>query len=794
MVRNYILIYLRTLLKNPLFFLVNIFGLSVGIAACLLCYLHIRYELSYDQYHSNSDRIYRIVTGDVKSGDGWVKVSAPIPPKLKAEIPEIETFARFARITYDQKIMVRYENNVFNEARFFMGDPALLDIFDIPLVTGKPGEVLTDLNSVIISETVAEKYFGADDPVGKMIRVNAAFDFEVTGVFKSLPFNSHMDFDFLISFRNLERIFPGTSLIANWGQFNYFAYLLLYPESSKSNAEAKINSITVDLGDESEFKLAELGLQPLRDIHFQDNRGNLKPSYNRKYLYIYTAVALAILFISFINFVNLSIAGSTKRVKEVGVRKVIGAYKRQLVYQFISESVIITGISVLFSIFLIEGVLLPATNDLLDSQITTNYSQASFLISISGLIFFISISAGSYIAFFVTSFQPIDALRGSFKIGTKGVGFKNLLLTFQFSISIILILSSIFIYQQLIFLKNKHIGLDKEQVLNIALYNREAMEKAELLKQEFSGLSWVQHVSATRFVPGSANWNQTVWWEGQEEPLSMYLISVDLDILKTLNFELIEGNTNLLENEPKEGEVRYILNESAKNVIGWEYATDQPFSAFGDRRIQPVTGVVRDFNFQSLHHKVGPCVLVVYSRFLPSQLLVKLRTSDYQKALGVLEARFNEVLPGTPFEYRFLDDEFEKLYNAENRTVNIIAFLTVVAIILALLGLYGLLTFAVQERTKEMAIRKILGVSFPDIILLLSGSYLKLLILSNIIAVPVVYIMINQWLNNFNYRIDLSLFVFVLTSLMIWLFVLITISLNVIQVVRIDPVKGLRFE
>ena len=794
MIRNYFLVSIRALMRNLFFFGINTIGLAVGIAACLLCYLHIRYELSYDQHFPKSDRIYRFVTGDVPGGDGWVKVSAPIPPLVKENVPELDDYARFTKVTYDPKITVGYEEKVFNEADFFMADPSFLEIFDVAMISGSRTTALADKSSVVISASSARKYFGEEDPVGKVITLNEKFDFAVTGVFEDVPHHSHFDYDFLISFQNLETIFPGTRLDGNWGQFNYFAYALLHEGADPSAAEQKMRSVSIEISEENEFTLEDLAFQPLSDVHFQDNRGNLKVAYDKKYLFIYVAVALAILTVSIINFVNLSIAGSTKRVREVGLRKVVGASRTQIMGQFITESFLISILAMGIAVLLMEQLLLPATNDILDSRISISYTQSGFIIPAAGITLLIAISSGSYIAFFVTSFQPIESIKGAFKIGTRGATFKNILLGIQFTISIMLIISSIFIYRQLIYMKNKDLGLEPGQVLNVALYNQEAREQAELLKSEIGKFSWAEHVSGTRFVPGGANWNNSVWWEGQEENESMFLIMIDEKTIETLDMELLEGDIEAIKKPVTDNEVRYILNESALNTIGWESAVGKAFTAFGQDRIKPISGVVKDFNFRSLHHNVAPCVLVVSSWTLPSQLFVKLSTTDYSSAVASTEEVFRNLVPSTPFEYSFLDSQFDRLYKSEDRTARIVAFLTIVAIVLALLGLYGLMTFVVQERTREMAIRKVLGVSPHQIPGLLSRDFLKLLIAANIISIPVVWLVLNNWLQNFNYRVSLDVLTFVWSSALIWIFVLLTISVNVVQVLRIDPVRGLKYE
>jgi len=705
MIRNYILIHFRALVKKPLLSLINVLGLAIGIGACLLCYLHIEYELSYDQHNTNANRIYRLVNGDMVSGEGWVKVSAPIPPKLAADIPEIESFTRLERVTYNPKITVRYEDKVFNEDLFYMADPALLDIFDLPLIIGDKNQVLRDPNSVIISETTSLRLFGEEDPIGKSIEVGAQFTFQVSGVFANIPDNSHISFDYLINFENLEKVLPGTSLTGNWGQFNYFAYVLLTNPDSEEVAEDKIATTIIKLDGDNQINLKHLNLQPLSDIHFQANRGNVKQSYDSKYLYIYSAVAIAILVISIINFINLTIAGSTKRIREVGVRKVVGARRSQLIIQYISESFLVALLALITGILLVSLIFLPATNQVLQSHIILDFSSPKLFTYILFMLVLISLSSGFYIAVFITSFQPAQALKGTLKIGSKGSVFKNLLLGTQFLISLVLILSSIFIYRQLNLLRSQDLGLNPNQVINIALYNQEAKQKARLLKSEIKRLPWVVNATNTRFIAGKVNWHQTTWWEGQEESESMSIILADQDFLSTLDLEILEGDQQVIESELSEGEVRYILNQSARTHIGWQNALGKSFQVFGKKSIAPVAGVVEDFNYQSLHHNVEPVVIAVYPEIAPGQLMVKTSNTNYQSALKELESIFTSIVSNTPFEYHFLDDEFQRLYQAENRTGKIIGFLTVIAIILALLGLYGLVSFAVQERTKEMVFK-----------------------------------------------------------------------------------------
>lgn len=792
MLKNYFLTSFRALLRSKFYFFLNIIGLSTGIAACLLCYLHISYELSYDQYNAKADRIHRLITGDLKAGQGWVKVSAPMPPALKDRIPEVEAYTRLTNITYDPQVTVEYDQRIFSESQFFLADPDLLQMFDIELLRGEKSQVLADQNSVILSKSSAQKYFGNADPVGEKIRVDDRFDFLVTGVFADVPFNSHFDFDFLISFENLERVKPGTRLNGNWGQFNYYAYLQLAQGADPANVQAKIQSTEINLGDNRNFDLEDIGIQPLSEIHFVDNRGNLKPAYNFKYIYIYSAIALAILFISFINFVNLSIANSAKRVKEVGVRKVVGAARGQLILQFIAESFLVALVAVVVALVASQFLLVPAINDLMNSRIAIDFSDPMVIAVIGAMLLLIALSSGAYIAWFIISSKPINALKGTYKAGNRGKLFKNVLLALQFCISTVLILSSLFIYQQMSYLSSKDLGMDKDQVVNVSLANSTAQENAKLLASRFEQLPGVKNVAQSDFIPGAANWRQTVWWEGMEEDVSMFLIGADANFIEVMGLELVEGDADQIRNA--EGTV-LIMNEAARDYIGWETAFGKPFSVSGGQQsARPVAGVVKNYNFRSLHHGIDPCILVLSPTAKHSQLAVKMDGKNVPQIMGVLEAGFKSVLPQMQFEYSFMDDGFAVLYDAEMRTSKIVGALTAVAILLAVLGLYALLTFAVEERTRELAIRKVLGIKVRQTLFLLSDNYVKLLIVSNLVAIPLTWYMLDGWLANFNYRVSLGIPTFILTVGLTFLLIYGIAALKTWQSSRINPTQALRHD
>ena len=791
MIKNSFLASLRALLKNKGTFSLNLLALTIGISACIVAYLHIMEEQSYDQHFAKKSRIYRVVTGDVSSGEGWVKVSTPIPPKLKEELPEVESFTRLTKFSYAEKVSVEYEDNIYNEENVFLADPAFFSIFDLKLTRGSNSEMQS--NSIFISSSTASKYFRNEDPIGKTISIDGRMDFNVSGVFADIPPTSHFFIDFIIPFENLEKVKPGTSLTGNWGQFNYFAYLLLDEKANPKLTDSKIKSIVAEYGENQSMEFENLGLQALTDIHFQHNRGNLKASYNPIYLTVYAAVAFAILLISFINFVNLSIASSTRRIKEVGVRKVLGASRMQLIIQFVMESIVITTVAAAFAL-LLTALALPYVNTVIDSMMTVDFQDIQLLIGLVLLIALLASSSGFYISIFILSFNPVNAVKGVIKVGNKGKFFKGGLVTLQFAISCILILSSVFIYKQLSYLVNRDIGLNKDGIITLQLFNKQSQKEAGLLIPELEKIAGVTHVSASRFTPGSVNWHQTVIWEDQKNETSWNLISVDEHFLTTFEVELLEGNVSSIENASGGAKNRYIINESALKETGWEEALGKSISPYGKNGYAPIVGVTKNFNYKSLHNDIEPCLMIISNNDLYNQISIKYSTSDIASLLGDLESTFISILPSTPFEYAFAEDQFSALYNVESQTSQMIGILTSVAIILALLGVYALLSFTVKERTKEIAIRKVLGIKLRGTISLLAGNYIKLLAIANLVGIPIAWKVITLWLQNFSYQSALNPTVFVAVSLLTVLLILVVVSLKALQVERINPTSALKYE
>ncbi len=792
MFKSYLISGLRNLSRRKLFSLLNIIGLALGIACFILSYYHIRYEFSYDQFYSKSSRIFRLVTGNVATGEGWVRVSAPLPAKLEADIPEIQSFVRLINLDKSSKTAVRYDQKTFYEKNFFLADPSSVDFFDLNFVVGHPS-VLRDIHTIVVSRSKAEQIFGFHDPVGKTLRINDQFEFTVGGVYEDFLPNSHLDMDFIVPFANLEKLLPGTSLGSNWGQYNYFAYVLLHPDAEEGLVEQKIGDIEVRLNDDQVFSLEAINLQPIGDIHFQENRGNLKPSYDRRSALIYGFSALAILIISMINYINLSTAGATGRLKEVGLRKTIGANRRQLIAQFIGESTLITMLASIAGLLLINFLLLDWVNGLFETYLEFHLLDIRLWMVLIGLIVSISLSAGAYIAYFILRVQPVKALKGGIKTASGRSPVRSFLLVTQFIIAITLLASALFIRSQMNLMSSQDIGLEKTGVINVPLYERSWKKDLAPIKEELTGLSFVSAASGTGFQAGSTNWHQTVWWEGQQQDASMNIISGDGDLFRTLGLELISGDETYIRNASRT-ERLYLLNEAAVNLIGWEDGLGKSFSPFGASRKQPIAGVIKDFNYKSLHHPIEPCVLVLGNTFEPDQLLIKIQSENIGNALTGIREKFTEISPNVPFEYSFLDEDFAQLYREERRSQTVVIFYTSVAIILSILGLFGILSFELQERRKEMAVRKILGISDFGLGALVSGKFIRMLLLAGLVSIPLTWYVVEQWLMNFSYRIELGFGVFSLAIFIVFLLIMTIMALKLWELNRSNMAQVLKYE
>jgi len=660
MIKKYFLLAYRSFVRNILYSIINIAGLTLGIASFIICYYHLNFELTYDKFHQESESIYRVITGDMEGDDYWVMMAAPIPPVLQAEFPEIEDYVRMAYISWDPKFMVEVEKKSFNEENFFLVDPSFFSVFNFELLLGDPETALDQTDGVVITRSHANKYFGHEDPLGKTIEINDKYLFKVSGVIEDPPVNSHLDYSFLASFENLSTVY-GQNAPQSWGSFNYFAYLKLNPETDLDELRSKIKSYSFQISEERQVSYEEIDLQQIRDIHFMSNRGNLKPSYSMIYIYIFWALSIALIVIASINYINLSTAQSEKRIREVALRKTFGASRAQVIRQLMAETLIFAFVALGLAMLIIK-LLSPVIIRLLNDRIDISYSDPASLAVLLGITFFIGITSGIYISLFISGFRPAVILKGNITIRSRDVNIRKALLFIQFVVVSILIISSLTIFKQLRYVQGAELGLDKEHVVDILIFNEEARKNIQLYKSEILKSPLVVSAAGSAFKPGVANFNQTVRWEGQEESMSMFLIPADKDFITTMGLTLLEGDITQIEALP-DSSYSWILNESAREVIGWDQAYGKTFTAFGsDKSYRPISGVVSDFNFMSLHHQVAPLVLVVGNAFGMDRISVRVNGDNLPEAIKFLESELKAIFPGVPFEYNFFDESIDDLY------------------------------------------------------------------------------------------------------------------------------------
>ncbi len=785
MFKNYLKVAFRSFLRKKGFTFINVFGLAVGMACCIILFLYVQYESSFDKFHDKVDQIYRIISQDEDDGgvDRFAMTPAPLAPALLQDFPEVEKAVRFAA----ESLEVTHRGLRFYE-RVFFADSEVFDMFDFPLIKGDPQTALNDPYALLISERMADKYFQGEEPVGKSLILDGDRTYNVVGIFKDIPPNSHLQFDLLGSFQHFHLRHQ-----ANWGVSNYFTYVLLSENSDVDAFQAKIPGfIDKYRGKEVREKYRLIYLfQPLSKIHMYSHwRGELEPGTRVSSLYIFSAVGLFLLLLACFNYINMSLAKSTNRGIEVGIRKVIGANRGQLTIQFLIESSLVTLLSLPLTILLTE-LILPLFNSLSGKHLAVNYSRnLTLLLFVAGIVFFTGLVSGLYPSLFLSAFQPIKILKGMFKDSFNVSRFRKSLVVLQFTISTVFIVCTFIIVSQLRFIHTKELGLDREYVVMIPIHEQEILHRYETAKNEFLKGNSVVSVSATTFYPGQT-WRQNFWKEGQPEDTYPHIrwISVDHDFIKTMGIELKEGRDFSLDFASDVNKA-YILNETAVRELGWNSPLGKAFEIIERGKI---IGVVKDFHFLSLHSEIEPVVLVLYPEGF-NQFAVRIRSENIPEALSFLEETWNSLAVEQAFEYRFLDQEFDALYKSEMRLEKIFTWVSILSVLIACLGLFGLASYAVERRTKEIGIRKVLGASSSRLIWLLSREFTLWVLLANVFAWPVAYFIMQQWLKNFAYRVPLGLWIFFFSGFLSLVIAVLTVFIQSYKAAISDPVNTLRYE
>jgi putative ABC transport system permease protein len=798
MIKSYFKIGWRNLWKNRASTFINVFGLSVGLISCLLIALYVQHEASYDEFQPNGDRIARVImqysfNGSDESNKGNF-TSTKVAPVFARTFPEVESSIRMT----DHDEIVKRNEDLFTERHFLYADSTFFKIFSFQFLQGNPQKALDGPHRVVLTISTARRYFGHENPLGKTLLIGTKeVPFEVTGVIIDYPPNSQIKFDFLASFSSL-----GANQEETYFEANYTTYLLLEDAQSLLPLQRKI---TPFMKKEIAGSGASINfiLEPFDRIHLHSEYAGFVPNTSITYLYILSAVGLLILAIVCLTYTNLSTAQSMQRAKEVGIRKVVGANKPQLFWQFIGESFLLFSAAILVSI---AGVvfILPYFNVLAGQQFQSqNLFTLWFALFAIGITIVVSFLAGSYPAIVLSGFYPVRVLKGVFKNTSSGKWVQQSLMVFQFAISVFLIVSTVIILRQLDFIQHKKLGYDRHHVLSLPM-NDKVLDKLPVIKQEFKSNPEVINVSRCVSSPVqiAGGYNMRSSTMSESEQMSVTATPIDEDYIKTTGLQIIAG-TDLIEQDLKDaslgdwGSVKrvyhFILNESAARQLGWSSQEAIGKKMFMGGRQGFVKAVVKDFHFQSIHHVIKPVVLFTEVR-THGQVLVKVSGKDIPKTILFMENKWKQLVPSVPFEYQFLDDNYEQLYRSENQLGIVMKLFSGIAVILACIGLLGLSAYTIQQRIKEIGIRKILGASPMRIVGLLSGNFVKLVMLSILISCPPGYWLMNRWLLGFAYRVEIDWWIFALAAFSCIGITLLTVSVQGIKAALTNPVDSLKLE
>jgi putative ABC transport system permease protein len=796
MFKHYFQIAWRNLWKSRVFSIINVLGLAVGITCCLLMALYIKHELSYDDFQQKGDRIARVImeysfSGSVSKGNF---TSTKVAPAFKRTFPEVESAVRMSQVGR----VVQYGDQLFNEKRFLFADSSFFDLFSFRLLKGNRQQALSGPNKVVLTASAAQKYFGAQDPMDKIIKVGSnGADYVVTGVIEDCPSNSQIKFDLLASFSSL-----GANQEKTYWDANFTTYFLLKDKASIASLQAKIPGfMKQEMKGLTGTDYVTFWLEPFKRIHLYSEYQGFEPNGSIVYVYIVGAVAILMLLIACFTYVNLSTARSMERAKEVGIRKVTGAYQKQIFWQFISESFILSVVALIISIVSVL-VLLPAFARLTDREITATALNSPFIAGFMLLVVLcISLLAGSYPALVLSRFQPVKVLKGAFKNSFSGQWLRRSLTVFQFVISVFLIVATFIIQRQLNYIKTKNLGFDREHVLVFTIDGK-VRENMTALKTIFKSNPNVLHISRAYNDPTNilGGYNMRSAEMPENTQIMVTANPVDEEFIKTTGIKILEGSDfseqdvkDVMKDDQTQKVYHYVLNESAAKELGWKPEEAIGKKMFlGNHRPGFVKAVIKDFHFSSMHNPIKP--LVLFNEEWTNTLLVKIAGTNIAGTIAFLQDKWKEVAPHRPFEYHFLDEDYDKLYSSELRLGKVLNIFTGIAILLACLGLFGLSAYSIQQRTKEIGIRKVLGASMSDVIALLSKDYVKLVMVAILIAFPVAGWMMHKWLQDFAYRIQMSWWMFAVAAFAALFITLVTISFQAIKAALTNPVKNLRTE
>jgi len=791
-------------LKNALRFIkrysgfsaINILGLTIGIFCCLLIILYIQSELTFDRFHKNGDNIYRVVMHQPEnsvvgsSSDWWVVSPAILKPTWEKELPEVNLVTK----TDSRFLTFRHKDQLIDEEILFV-DPEFLDIFTFPLRSGNQNQALNEPYSIVISDEIAHKYFGEEDPMGKTMELNDGRQLTITGILKEMPENSHLQFDFLVSFKTLEAILGRSLLSDNWLNNSYRTYLTLHENTDLKQFDAKLRKYDIEGFNGNTWTFH---LQPLYDIHF--NNQMMYGTGDKGTILIFITVGLFILFIACFNYLNLYISHYRTRLKDISIRKINGASKYLLIRQFFSESLILILISYLLSlaiVWLIMQLFHPFFKQILNFQVI--WSFQFFLVSL-GLIVLMAFIAGAYPAIYLSRFHLLNALKGGMvKLSKESQSFRKIIVVIQFSLAIALIAGTVTIVKQMRFIGNKNLGYEKENILclnMIRLYFAESynlMNQTKALKQELLRNPNITGVSASTGIPCQIGWSNIPTWQGKAEDENpfFYRMIVDYDFLDLYGIQLTNGRYFSNDMATDDGNA-YIINRAAAKRMGFQSPVNARFGF--DGKLGTVIGLTEDFNFESLHKPVTPLGIGVKEEYYWQYISIKVKNTNIPGTLEYIEKVWNKFVPDYPMDYSFIDNRLKEMYGKDQQLSKSMNYLSLMALFISCLGIFGLMSFTLKERTKEIGIRKVLGASFPGLVGLLTRDLLSIVCIAAIAGGVLGWYFSTNWLNNFAYRINWGIDVIIISSILTLLLAIIPISFKLSKSIRTNPIESLRYE
>ena len=773
MFKNYLKVAFRSLIKHRGYTFINVTGLTLGMLCCLLIMLWVQDELSFDRFHKNSDRLYIVVH---KNENGWSSSSPwAMTPVLKNDFPEIEKASRVST----QNLQVKYNEQNFYENVAFV-DPDFLEMFTFPLLQGNPASALNVRQSAVISEKIAKKYFRNENPIGKNFQLNQNTNLTVTGIIKDIPSNSSFSFDILVPIINL-----GEDRLATWSS-EAPAYVMLHKNADVERLRTKMAG-TINKYDKrmDNSKITD-DIFPNSRLHLYGLNGNG----SILYVFIFSAIAIIVLIVACINFINLVTAKASIRGKEIGMRKVLGADKKNIIWQFWGETLVLSIIAFVIA-FVLALIILPYFNALADKHLTINFRSPILILSSLSIILLTSVLACSYPVLLFSAFRPIKVLKESFSSGSKKTNIRWTLVVVQFTVSIILIVMAITMNRQFNYIQNINLGFTREQVIALPL-NDDFRKQYETIKNDLLQYPNITHITSSSHSPNNINYSNPVFWEGRgpDQYESMSYDVVDYDYLETFEIKLTEGRN--FSKEFSTDQQNYIVNEAAVAFMKMDSPIGKMFSIWQNEG--KIIGVVKDFHSVSLHNEIQPVVMTLTPYMPPTQVFIRIKPENIQASLSTIEKTWKKFVSNYPFQYEFLDDAFRRQYNDEKKIKTLLQYFSALAIFISCIGLFGLAVFVTQRRNKEIGIRKIAGANIFEIIGLIFQDFTKWLLIAIVFSIPVAWYIMNKWLENFAYKTTLSWWIFALAGLLALGIALLTVSWQSWRAATQNPVEALRYE